>query len=60
MVRAEHERAVDAVLQVSETDELLERDPTLRRSISVRYASGSLRKEQDSMSTAGPVRLRLC
>ena len=36
MIRAEHERAIEAVLLVSETDELLERDPTLRRSIRLR------------------------
>lgn len=36
VIRAEHERAIEAVLLVSETDELLERDPTLRRSIRLR------------------------
>ena len=35
-VREEHERAVEGVLEVTETRGLLERDPTLRRSIRLR------------------------
>ncbi len=35
-IRAEHERAVAALLELGEHDELLENDPTLRRSIRLR------------------------
>ncbi|MEM7310322.1 MAG: phosphoenolpyruvate carboxylase [Planctomycetota bacterium] len=35
-IRAEHERAVQRVLELREADELLERDPTLQRSVRLR------------------------
>jgi len=35
-IRAEHDRAVALVLEISEATELLERDPTLQRSIRLR------------------------
>jgi phosphoenolpyruvate carboxylase len=35
-LRAEHERSMDAILHVCEANELLERDPTLQRSIRLR------------------------
>ena len=35
-IREEHARAVDVVLRIGEIDELLERDPTLQRSIRLR------------------------
>ena len=35
-IQAEHERCVRAVLHIAEADELLERDPTLQRSIRLR------------------------
>ncbi len=36
VIRAEHERAVAAILELTESRELLERDPTLQRSIRLR------------------------